>query len=143
MKSKVYIICKICGRKFRYSNKHRIYCSTKCNKQGQVDVRHIWYIMHIDIIKKRRDKNPNTARTQRRAVLKKKYGMTPGDYSQMWKKQKGRCVICKQPVKLHVDHNHKTGKVRGLLCSNCNTALGSFKDNIGILQNAIKYLRLR
>ena len=136
-------ICGICGKKFRRSDKHRVYCSIKCNKQGQINIRHNWYLDNIDTIKKRRDKNPNNARTQRKAVLKKKYGLTFESYFQILEKQNGRCAICRQPIKLHVDHDHRTGKVRGLLCSNCNMALGSFKDDIGILQNAITYLGIR
>ena len=54
--------------------------------------------------------------------------------------QEKRCVICKRNVILRVDHCHTTGKVRGLLCHNCNTGLGQFKDNIDNLKMAIKYL---
>jgi hypothetical protein len=65
-----------------------------------------------------------------------------------YKKLNGICDICGNPETskyflLSVDHNHKTGKVRGLLCSNCNNGLGRFKENIIILQNAIEYLKRR
>lgn len=64
---------------------------------------------------------------------------------EMWnlllKEQNGACGICKKEKKsLHVDHNHTTGKVRGLLCYNCNNGLGRFKDSIEFLYNAVKYL---
>lgn len=53
-----------------------------------------------------------------------------------------KCSICKKTVsRLNVDHCHKTGKTRGLLCTNCNIGLGNFKDNIEILKRAIKYLK--
>ena len=59
--------------------------------------------------------------------------------------QDGRCAICERdvceiPRGLYIDHDHKTGKVRGLLCDRCNMSLGGFKDNVIILQNAINYL---
>ena len=51
-----------------------------------------------------------------------------------------KCEICERKQKLEVDHNHKTGKVRGVLCSRCNGALGQFLDNIEMLKRAIMYL---
>ena len=73
------------------------------------------------------------------------YGITPEQYKQMHEDQQGKCKICNTTPKtkrgLHVDHCHKTGKVRALLCSGCNTALGSFKDDPNLLMNAIEYLR--
>jgi hypothetical protein len=76
--------------------------------------------------------------------LKNNFGITLEIYEQMDQAQKGVCAICgKYPPKkkcLCVDHNHKTGKVRGLLCNLCNAALGGFKDNIELLTAAIAYL---
>lgn len=69
------------------------------------------------------------------------YGITPDDFKKLLAKQKGKCAICKKRKQtLHVDHNHKTGKVRGLLCGNCNRGLGLFFDNKKFLQAAIIYL---
>lgn len=67
----------------------------------------------------------------------------------MHAKQEGKCAICTTPIKLyqgrgrgaHLDHDHKTGVIRGLLCMNCNSALGKFKDSIPTLQSAIQYLQ--
>lgn len=50
------------------------------------------------------------------------------------------CAICKKEDKLHIDHNHTTGKVRGLLCKECNMAIGLLKDDITLMKSAIKYL---
>ena len=53
-------------------------------------------------------------------------------------------MICKSPPghkSLHIDHDHKTGKVRGLLCHGCNTAIGLMKDDVNILTKAIEYLK--
>lgn len=72
----------------------------------------------------------------------RKYGLTKDTYLAMVKSHCGRCAICNSLGKeLQVDHCHVTGKVRGLLCVGCNTALGKFKDDIRQLQSAIEYLR--
>ena len=73
----------------------------------------------------------------------KKYGITEDDYLRIFEGQKGVCLICGLPQltkRLHIDHDHKTGKIRGLLCENCNRGLGMFKDDIVTLKSAIGYL---
>lgn len=76
---------------------------------------------------------------KRRIVAR--YGLNLEDYEELYKKQKGNCAICdKYFDKLDIDHCHKTGKVRGLLCGSCNRALGLMKDNIEFLKSAISYL---
>jgi hypothetical protein len=72
-----------------------------------------------------------------------RYGITVEEYEVMAKMQDYGCAICGEFLDgtLHVDHDHITGKVRGLLCNNCNNGLGRFKDNIEFLENAILYLR--
>lgn len=74
-----------------------------------------------------------------------KYGITKDDYMRMFREQDGRCAICR--VEQHrvdrrfaVDHNHITDKVRGLLCPNCNAAIGMLKDNIENMKRAIAYI---
>ena len=76
----------------------------------------------------------------------KQYGITKEEFNNMKIAQNNKCAICgideglfSESV-LHIDHCHKTHKVRGLLCRKCNTALGNFKDNVSILQKAIEYL---
>lgn len=75
----------------------------------------------------------------------KRYGLTKEEYETLFDKQKGLCFICKKECSsgqnLSVDHCHKTGKVRGLLCKKCNTALGMLEDNIEYFQTAILYLK--
>ncbi len=63
------------------------------------------------------------------------------EYQRLLKKQKYQCAICGGRIKLCVDHDHKTGKVRGLLCNCCNVALGMVRDNSKILREMIKYLK--
>lgn len=83
----------------------------------------------------------NSKRNRRKDRLSQKYGMSEKDYDLQNEMQDSRCAICKKKYnKLHVDHCHISGLLRGLLCSNCNTGLGQFADNIDFLQNAIDYL---
>ena len=74
----------------------------------------------------------------------KKYGLSLEDYNNMLDKQNHNCEICSVSFldnKHFIDHCHTTNKVRGLLCLNCNTGLGHFKDNIERLTQAINYLQ--
>lgn len=68
------------------------------------------------------------------------YGITLGEKREAAEKQGHRCAICRRKVELVVDHDHTTGKFRGLLCSWCNTGLGYFKDSPERLRQAIDYL---
>jgi hypothetical protein len=83
---------------------------------------------------------------RREAAWKRKYGISGEDYEAFLKSQNGVCAICSthnvggRHKFFHVDHNHKTRKVRGLLCSNCNRGLGLFKDDPKVLKKAIEYL---
>lgn len=78
--------------------------------------------------------------------MKVQYGLTRETYEQLLDSQNGVCAICKTKEprgngpNFHVDHNHATDKVRGLLCHGCNTALGGFKDSPGLLRAAAVYL---
>lgn len=78
---------------------------------------------------------------------RRKYGITPEEFIQRLHSQNNGCAICskildesKRSLVGHVDHCHATGKIRGILCSNCNTGLGVFQDNEEFLKNAINYL---
>ena len=79
-----------------------------------------------------------------RYELRKFYGLTVEDYGRMVVEQNGLCAICKQPerqrTRLSVDHDHKTGVVRGLLCHRCNRTLGGVNDDVSILLAAKEYL---
>jgi len=74
--------------------------------------------------------------------FKRKYGISLEEYHEMVKQRKGKCDICGQvPDKiLTVDHDHKTNRVRGLLCHYCNTGLGHFGDSIQGINKALRYL---
>ena len=74
--------------------------------------------------------------------LKAKYGITIEDYHAMFARQNGKCAICgTTEEKLVVDHNHKTGKVRELLCHLCNAMIGCAREDIAILISAVAYLQ--
>jgi len=91
------------------------------------------------------------ARYQRNQDLKIRYGITLAEYDKLVSNQCGACAICgavpcedpdagRNQRFLHVDHDHETGKVRGLICASCNVALGNFKDDVNTMANAIEYL---
>lgn len=87
------------------------------------------------------EKHPGYDRTR---LLSKKYGLTKEQYQERLEAQGGCCVICrdgKTKRDFHIDHEHTTGRIRGLLCSRCNTGLGQFRDSIGFLAKAQEYLR--
>ena len=86
-----------------------------------------------------RQRHCDAARWRRRLV---KYGITRAQYEALLAGQDGRCGICEDQIgeNLRVDHDHDTGKVRGLLCQNCNSGLGLFRENIRVMLNAIEYV---
>lgn len=85
-----------------------------------------------------------------RSMLKRKYNLTVNSYDKLSVTQNNLCAICHNPETvlykgslkiLCVDHCHTTGKVRGLLCSRCNKAIGLLEDDMSLLLSAVKYLR--
>ena len=76
--------------------------------------------------------------------LKSNYGITLEEYNLMYEKQNGECYICEKKIDgrdVKVDHNHKTGKVRKLLCHNCNTSLGLLNDDANLFHKCELYLK--
>jgi hypothetical protein len=86
----------------------------------------------------------NSHRKQaREGHLRRTFGISQKDYADLLARQGGGCAICGRPPKkaaLHVDHDHETNAVRGLLCVGCNNALGQFKDSPVLLARASSYL---
>lgn len=102
--------------------------------------------------KYRRDNPEGYKRIKRKQNLKNQYGLTVEDIERMLKNQNYKCAICGKEIFLHgssadknkiahVDHNHETGKIRGLLCNDCNIGLGKFMDNTEYLLGAVSYLK--
>lgn len=87
--------------------------------------------------KKRRLANPEY---HRETHLKLAYGISLIEWDEMMLNQGGRCAVCDTETKLCVDHDHKTGKVRGLLCNKCNTALGLLKESKQTITALLNYL---
>lgn len=80
---------------------------------------------------------------KRERFRKSRYGLPKEDFLELAKAQKYRCAICgKLYGKGHIDHDHNTGKVRGILCVACNTALGLLKDDVALFESAITYLKV-
>ena len=94
----------------------------------------------------RRDRRtePEVKRADRAGHLKRKYGITIEQYETLLAEQGGGCAICgrkpRPDISLHVDHDHRTGQLRGILCFRCNNALGDFDDDAGLLQQALGYV---
>ncbi len=92
-------------------------------------------------LKKRREYSRLYPERVRNTDLKQKYGITLERYAEMVKEQQGKCAICgTAETQLKVDHNHQTGKVRGLLCHLCNAMIGCAREDIDILASAAAYL---
>ena len=80
-------------------------------------------------------------------MLRAKYGITAEDYARMAHEQELKCAICRSELRLdrntHVDHDHETQEIRGLLCHHCNVAIGQFREDPERLMRAVAYLQER
>lgn len=156
--------CKSCGilkarSEFPRSKKHLsghtetcLRCAEKKNRKSIRDRKRKHYLKYKDKINRHRreklKKNPSPSTRPTLTFskwLRQKYSMTPGDYLKILKRQCGCCAICKRHFsefqkRLAVDHDHKTGEVRGLLCSTCNQCLGAFGDDIEGIRRVVNYL---
>jgi len=95
------------------------------------------------------DNKGQVAAYNRRAGIKRRYGLTLEELAALLGNQGGECAICSVVItldgprgksKAYVDHNHATGKIRSLLCIECNTAIGKFRENTEVMRKAIQYL---
>jgi nitrate/TMAO reductase-like tetraheme cytochrome c subunit len=100
-------------------------------------------------VKAWQDKNPEKVRVYRAKdpwtlhKRTKRLGMTVEQFWNMYENQKGKCVICLQDIAAEnsaIDHNHKTGKIRGILCKSCNRGIGLLKDSSEVLNRGSNYL---
>lgn len=148
--------CVTCGSTFQPYRASQVACCRSCRDRQP----------HHAAAQARRNRSPeikarkNAARRARYASqpaarianldaqLRRNYGISFADYSLMLGEQDFRCLICREPAsggakaasRLHVDHDHETGFVRGLLCTRCNQGLGYFRDNPDLLRSAVEYL---
>ena len=99
-----------------------------------------WRLGHAEWVQK----NPKRRAEHTKRNKLKKYGLTLDQFNALCKKQQGRCAICRKLPKadqvLHVDHDHKTRRVRGLLCPGCNRGIGMLQDSSKLLRRALVYL---
>lgn len=116
-------ICRTCGADFKKKNRADAFCSDQCRQQGKSNV-----TPYKDQYRLRR------------------YNLSEEQYKALTARAGGQCEICgvaevQAPKgRLHIDHDHSTGKVRGLLCQRCNHGLGLFQDRVALLNRASEYL---
>lgn len=147
--------CRRCEKQFLPENDDRICydCKQECSKCGVRLTGENQYFSNQSFrksyickecvsstVRKTRNKSK-----QRDYDLKRNYGITEIDYVLLLNKQNDCCDICGIHKNIYgkrfaVDHDHQTGIVRGLLCSNCNTGIGKLKDNTDIIRKALKYM---
>lgn len=141
-----YKKCTKCKKKkscidFKVDKRNKDGLSSWCKDCHKIDKKKSWYKHH--------DKNLKKVRMRTKKNNLAKFNMTLDEYYKLCDKQNNLCAICGKPEtvfnqfglrNLCVDHDHNTGKFRGLLCSQCNHLLGNAKDSIETLLNSIKYL---
>ncbi|KKL58809.1 hypothetical protein LCGC14_2221600, partial [marine sediment metagenome] len=126
--------CKTCMKVWR--DAHRIEIRKYSKERYQIDRDKLL------IAARKRGKTPEGKKAAREKRIKGKYGIDLDGVLLMYILQNGRCACCKQALaydEVNIDHDHKTGKVRGLVCRRCNNLLAAFDDKI-FFNNAIKYL---
>lgn len=126
------LLCKRCNeKKPRQMFGQHAWCKTCCSQYNKAY--------------KRKTVNKPTYEINRKRRLFTRFRITPEEYAKLEVQQSSLCAICGKPQisayrTLDIDHDHITGQVRGLLCRNCNTALGQFKDSVPLLLKAADYL---
>lgn len=106
-----------------------------------------WYKKNkkkADEVSRRYQRTPKGKLSERKRRLKRLYSITLEEYDRMLELQNGVCAICGNPPeyrRLGIDHDHKTGKVRGLLCGYCNGMIGRIEKNPQFVSNVIEYLK--
>ncbi len=143
-------ICEYCGVRFEGRSDKR-FCSKLCKSNGYY---HNNEEERREYSRKYKKDNPQQIidyelmnKEKRRlqhqeAHLLRSYGISKDIFDGLFILQKKKCLICKKDLESYcVDHDHKTGEFRGLVCKRCNTVMGFVDDDISILNNMIKYLR--
>lgn len=106
-----------------------------------------WYLANRERMKeksRRFKKTPRGKEVYRKSLLKRQFGLSLEKYTEMFNSQSGLCAICNKSQSykmLAVDHNHKTGRVRGLLCSICNTVLGLLYEDMTTMKSMMDYIQ--
>ena len=123
-RAKAGLPCEKCGFSERYVSGRCIPCARETYRRHELQ--------------------PGRAQAKRKRHLKKRYGITPEQFNLLLETQGGCCAVCggddPKARDWHIDHCHKTGATRGLLCSTCNTGIGGLQDSADLLRRAIEYL---
>lgn len=141
--------CRACRNEYaRIRVKHRRQTDPEYKDVCQQSCKKYYYENRAKIVKNKRTMSDNYTMNAR---LKSSYNISIEEYNILLTNKNNVCAICKKKekrknrsgkiYKLHVDHCHKTGKIRGLLCHNCNTGIGRFKDDLILLNQALEYLK--
>lgn len=133
------------------------FCSAKCSLYSKKQIKRICDCCGAEFLGRKTKKVCGSSeclkflkKSNRNSWRLKVFGLSLCDFESLRDSQNGLCAICKNPEKtvikgtlcnLSIDHDHKTGKVRGLLCSRCNQALGLFDENVDRMLYAIDYLK--
>ncbi len=130
--------CKACTNALRLK-RYRL------NREKEIARVRAWQRANPDRVKAWREKNRDRRLEQLREIhLRNKFGLTVDEYNRILEAQGGVCAICESPptpgISLHVDHDHGTGEIRGLLCVRCNNALGLFREDTDLLKRAARYV---
>ena len=129
--------CNLAARKAKYQADPRPYIA-RVKKWQQENAE------RLNEYRREYRRRPERKRADRDAHLRRKYGLGGDEYDALLLRQGGVCAICGESpapsTNLHVDHDHATGVVRGLLCVSCNNALGAFRESFEIFRAAAAYL---
>lgn len=159
---RIKLSCQLCHSPYsvvRSQIKRSKYCSRICQTraitklaprksaiaQCHPERKHSAFGLCQECYDRKRNQADSRKNSKRAAVLKRAFNLTWEEYLEMLEAQDFKCKICKKDFEeewrsLNVDHDHETGEVRGLLCSNCNLGIGHFKHDIVLLSDAIRYL---
>lgn len=127
---KYEVNCARCGIQFSTSGRQderRVFCSKPC----------AWRAGNSNLYFRKKESDP----LWNRKKSLRKHGLTVDTYDQMLAEQGGVCAICKSDrTDFRIDHDHDTGRVRGILCNGCNAGIGMFLESIDSLESAVAYL---
>lgn len=133
---------------YAFETRRRVYLSIQrkasheANPEKRKEQWRRWYEengeAYKDVLKARHVANPSARKA---ASLRNKYGIQYEDYLELLEQQGGVCCICGSDRPEHLDHDHETGAVRGVLCRKCNVGIGHFNDEPRLIEIAAKYLK--
>ena len=145
--------CIVCGENFNPIQYNHSICSPECQQVRKRQTKRVWsnknYKSSTKIKnrtnkwrEKNKEKNKNN---QKNNYYKRIYGITLAEYEELGKSQDWKCAICgenlNEKIRSHLDHDHKTGNIRGILCHLCNVGIGHLRDSVHLLEKALVYLK--